>query len=103
LFYKKFNELLRTGNYRNNLVSQFETLPKKFCKLFSNYYPGGGNAAYRREVFDKTGCLNVDLGRKGNNLIGSEEKDLFDKMTQMGMSFYYLPNAILYHIIPEKN
>ena len=40
------------------------------------------------------------LGRKGNSLIGAEEKDLFDKMTTNGMHFYYLPTAILYHIIP---
>jgi hypothetical protein len=46
------------------------------------------------------GLFNVELGRKGNSLIGAEEKDLFDKMTTHGMHFYYLPTAILYHIIP---
>lgn len=65
-------------------------------------YPGGGNACYRKRVFDTVGLFNVELGRKGNSLIGAEEKDLFDKMTTRGMKFYYLPNAILYHIIPEK-
>ena len=34
--------------------------------------------------------------------MGAEEKDIFDKMTTLGMRFYYLPNAILYHLIPEK-
>ena len=42
-------------------------------------FPGGGNACYRKSA---------------------EEKDIFDKMTTHGMHFYYLPNAILYHIIP---
>lgn len=65
-------------------------------------YPGGGNAAYRAYVFEKVGGFNVELGRKGDNLAGAEEKDIFDKMTTLGMRFYYLPNAILYHIIPEK-
>lgn len=65
-------------------------------------YPGGGNAAYRKEVFSITGLFNPELGRKGNSLIGAEEKDIFDKMTQAGMIFHYLPTAILYHIIPEK-
>ena len=63
-------------------------------------YPGGGNAAYRREVFDRTGPFNPALGRKGNSLAGAEEKEIFDKMTQAGMAFHYLPTAILYHIIP---
>ncbi len=63
-------------------------------------FPGGGNACYRKSVFDTVGLFNVELGRKGNSLIGAEEKDIFDKMTTHGMHFYYLPNAILYHIIP---
>ena len=42
------------------------------------------------------------MGRKGNNLIGAEEKDLFDKMVDRGIQIYYLPNAILYHIIPDS-
>ena len=53
-----------------------------------------------KRVFDTIGLFNVELGRKGNSLIGAEEKDLFDKMTTNGMHFYYLPTAILYHIIP---
>lgn len=65
-------------------------------------YPGGGNAAYRKTVFDQVGLFNVDLGRKGNSLIGAEEKDLFDKMTTRGMAFHYLPTAILFHLIPPK-
>ena len=48
------------------------------------------------------GLFNVELGRKGDSLVGAEEKDIFDKMTTLGMRFYYLPNAILYHLIPEK-
>lgn len=65
-------------------------------------FPGGGNAAYRKSVFDTVGLFNVELGRKGNSLIGAEEKDLFDKMATAGMKFYYLPTAILYHLIPPK-
>ena len=42
------------------------------------------------------------LGRKGNGLMGSEEKDIFDKMKTRGMRFMYLPKMILHHIIPQK-
>jgi glycosyltransferase involved in cell wall biosynthesis len=65
-------------------------------------FPRGGNAAYRKSVFDKTGYFNVRLGRKGGNLIGAEEKDIFDKMRAQRMPFYYLPGAVLYHIIPAN-
>ena len=65
-------------------------------------YPGGGNAAYRAEVFKKVGLFNTTLGRKGNGLMGSEEKDIFDKMKAQGMRFMYLPKMILHHIIPQK-
>jgi glycosyltransferase involved in cell wall biosynthesis len=65
-------------------------------------FPRGGNAAYRKTVFDKAGYFNVQLGRKGTNLIGAEEKDIFDKMRTLHMPFYYLPGAVLYHIIPAN-
>jgi len=64
-------------------------------------YPGGGNSAYRKEVFGKVGYYNTELGRKGGNLMGSEEKDIFDKMHAQGMRVLYLPDPVLHHIIPE--
>ena len=69
-------------------------------KFKSGRFPTGGNVAFRRDVFEQVGVFNPELGRKGNNLMGAEEKDIFDKMTAAGMQFYYLPTAILYHIIP---
>ena len=65
-------------------------------------YPGGGNAAYRAKVFEQVGLFNTALGRKGNGLMGSEEKGIFDKMKAQGMRFMYLPKMILHHIIPQK-
>ncbi len=64
-------------------------------------YPGGGNAAYRKEVFEKVGLYNVELGRSGTNLGGGEEKDIFNKMIAAGMNFKYIPQSILYHKIPK--
>lgn len=64
-------------------------------------YPGGGNAAYRKEVFDKVGLFNTALGRKGGNLMGSEEKDIFDKMHALNMQILYLPTPVLHHCIPQ--
>ena len=90
------------SHFTKALITGYKYLgdkPKEFPK---NDYPGGGNAAYRASVFEKVGLFNVELGRKGDSLVGAEEKDIFDKMTKLGMRFYYLPTAILYHLIPEK-
>lgn len=64
-------------------------------------YPGGGNAAYRKEVFERVGLFNTAFGRKGGNLMGSEEKDIFDKMHAQRMQILYLPQPVLHHIIPQ--
>lgn len=90
------------SHYTRQLVTGKLYLGEKEREFSKGAYPGGGNAAYRKSVFDAVGLFNTDLGRKGNSLIGAEEKDLFDKMTSRGMRFYYLPTAILYHLIPPK-
>lgn len=90
------------SHYTRQLVTGKLYLGDKEREFPKSAFPGGGNAAYRKSVFDKIGFFNVELGRKGNSLIGAEEKDLFDKMTTIGIRFFYLPTAILYHIIPEK-
>jgi hypothetical protein len=90
------------SHYTRQLVTGELNLGSREREFPAGAFPGGGNAAYRKSVFDAVGLFNVELGRKGNSLIGAEEKDLFDKMTSRGMKFYYLPTAILYHLIPPK-
>ncbi len=65
-------------------------------------YPGGGNSAFRKEIFEKYGLFNVELGRKGTGLIGAEEKDLYDRLTKGKETFYYLPQMGIHHYIPQK-
>lgn len=90
------------SHYTRQLVTGELNLGTREREFPKGAFPGGGNAAYRKSVFNEVGLFNVELGRKGSSLIGAEEKDLFDKMTSRGMKFYYLPNAILYHLIPPK-
>lgn len=90
------------SHYTRQLVTGKLYLGSSQRQFPRNAFPGGGNSCYRKSVFDTVGLFNVELGRKGNSLIGAEEKDLFDKMTTNGMHFFYLPSAILYHIIPAK-
>lgn len=90
------------SHYTRQLITGKLYFGEKEREFPQGSYPGGGNAAYRKSVFDRVGLFNVELGRKGNSLIGAEEKDLFDKMNTLHIRFFYLPTAILYHIIPEK-
>ena len=63
--------------------------------------PAGGNMAFRREVFDRVGLFNPQLGRNGQSLVGGEENDLFARLRAAGELLYFVPNAAIYHHIPD--
>ncbi len=64
--------------------------------------PAGGNMAFRREVFDRFGRFNPELGRVGDRLIGGEESDLFERLARAGAKCYYVPDAVMWHLIPAR-
>ena len=64
--------------------------------------PGGGNMAMRRELFDKIGLFDTSLGRQGKSLMGGEESELFERIAREGHKWYYIPEAVMYHIIPAE-
>ncbi len=64
--------------------------------------PAGGNMAFRREVFDRFGLFNPELGRVGDRLIGGEESDLFERLRIAGAKCYYVPRAVMWHLIPAR-
>ncbi len=70
---------------------------KNIKKYSGGRYPFGGNLVYRKQAFEKAGVFNTDLGRKGNELSGGEEKDLFFRVTQLNDNVYYVPEAYLWH------
>jgi len=65
-------------------------------------YPRGSNMTFRRSIFENIGLFNVNLGRKGNNLEGNEEKDIFYRIYNKNFIVYYLPYAVVYHAVPEE-
>ena len=87
--------------YTKALLTAWMNYGPKVCEYPQGRYPGGGNAAYRKEIFNKVGLFNTELGRKGTALLASEEKDIFDKMHTLGMTVLYLPTPVLHHIIPQ--
>lgn len=72
-------------------------------KLFSTKsYPIGANMSISRATIDKVGTFNTALGRTGNNLMGGEEKDIFNRIRQAGIPIFYFPDIKVQHCIPPK-
>lgn len=67
-----------------------------------NKKPGTGNIAIRKEALGIVGIFNTDLGRVGNNTSGGEDFDMFERMEAHKLDCYYVPQAIMYHIISES-
>ena len=64
--------------------------------------PGGGNMAFRREGLRRFGGFDPSLGRVNGELIGGEENDLFERLLRGGETIWYLPGAVMWHIIPPQ-
>lgn len=65
-------------------------------------YPFGGNMTFSRQVFNRIGFFNVNLGRKGKELFGGEEVDFFRRLLSAGGKGVYQPKALVYHIIDKS-
>ena len=66
------------------------------------HYPIGANMGFKRNLINKIGLFNTDLGRKGNSLLGGEEKDYFFKIKKIKEPIFFLPNVKIHHIIPDN-
>ncbi len=65
------------------------------------HYPRGCNMSVRRCVAQKVGGFSARLGRKGPSLVSNEEKHFFYKVHQQGGRVVYVPESVVYHVIPE--
>lgn len=68
----------------------------------TNKFPIGANMGIKREVIEKVGMFNTELGRTGNNLLAGEEKDLFNRIREVGYEILYFPNIGVKHCIPGR-
>ena len=62
--------------------------------------PGGGNMAFRREGLAGYGGFDPSLGRVNGELIGGEENDFFERLLAGGEIIWYVPGAVMWHVIP---
>lgn len=64
-------------------------------------YPIGANMGIKRSALPD-GLFNTDLGRSKGNLMGGEEKDLFNRLKAAHKNILYFPEIEVLHVIPEK-
>ncbi len=62
-------------------------------------FPRGGNMMIRKTVFEAFGYFDTTLGRTGEQLLGSEEKDFFEKIRRNGVDLHYWADLRLTHRI----
>jgi glycosyltransferase involved in cell wall biosynthesis len=90
------------NKYLNSLLGYFN-LGDEEKPFPTNDYPRGSNMSFKTDVFDKVGRFNVNLGRVGGNLAGSEEKDIFKRIYKHPeLKVMYIPNALVYHCVPQE-
>jgi len=116
-FFISYNDAAAMGG---KILPKFETFKPKWAskylmsvfsvinlgekvKLFkNNAFPIGANMAVKKSIFNEVGNFNTDLGRRGANMEGGEEKDLFSRIRKNNGLIYYNPKPWVYHIIPEN-
>lgn len=64
--------------------------------------PGGGNMAFRRSEVARYGGFDPSLGRTNDRPIGGEETDFFARLVRGGVTLWYVPDAVIWHIIPPE-
>ncbi len=74
----------------------------KVCQFKGKAFPIGANMGIRKAMLDKIGLFNTQLGRSKKNLMGGEEKDLFERIRQQGGRIYYFPDVVVHHVIPPS-
>ncbi len=65
-------------------------------------FPIGANMGISKAMLSKIGVFNTELGRSKKNLMGGEEKDLFERIRQQGGNIYYFPDVVVQHVIPPS-
>lgn len=90
------------SHYTEKMIANPFDLGEEIITVTTTITPTGGNMAFNREVFNLYGNFDTDLGRKGKELFGGEENDMFDRIRDLGERVFYTPHAIAYHHIADR-
>ena len=77
-------------------------LGTEVCPFTGKAFPIGANMGIRKDMLSRIGVFNTELGRSKKNLMGGEEKDLFERIRQHGGNIYYFPDVLVQHVIPPS-
>lgn len=103
IYLKYLGEVPKWENpYMKSLFGYFypSSIPY-LMKEKNNKYPKGSNMTFRTSIFSTCGHFNTSLGRVKRLLIGGEEKDIAFRILELGKKIAYIPEAIVYHLVPE--
>lgn len=90
------------SHYTEKMIANPLHLGNKITTITSSITPTGGNMAFNREIFNLYGGFDTELGRRGEQLLGGEENDVFERIRNLGERVYYTPFAIAYHHIADR-
>ena len=90
------------SHYTEKMIANPLDLGSEIITISSDIMPTGGNMAFNREVFNLYGNFDTNLGRKGGELFGGEENDMFNRIRDLGERIFYTPYAVAYHHIADK-
>ncbi len=62
----------------------------------------GGNAVFRRSVFDRVGLYSTELGRSGKGLLSEEDAELFRRIVAANLHGIFVPDLIIFHHVPPE-
>jgi glycosyltransferase involved in cell wall biosynthesis len=74
----------------------------RFLKPSSPEHHVGCNVAFTRQVLQECGGFNVNLGRKGKNLLSNDEHLIRKYMDCHGLGIYYDPEILVDHLVPKE-
>jgi glycosyltransferase involved in cell wall biosynthesis len=90
------------SHFTQRLIGGYFHQGKEVKKLGFKNYPGTGHTIIKRELYQRFGYYNTELGRKGNSLVGAEDKDMFLRLHRQHITCYYFPDIPIYHHIPQS-
>ena len=92
---------LSTGSGRHRaVIGMADYGPEPF--EFGKSPAMGGNMAVRREAFDRAGLWDNRLGRRGNTLLGQEQREWCMRARAAGLRGFYIPEMVVYHVVPVE-
>ena len=62
----------------------------------------GANMAFHHHVFEKNGVFREELGRKGDALIGGEDREIFGRIFDDNVPIFYEPGAVVHHKVEQE-